>query len=87
MTTRGWAWAGGCGVAGVLVLALTVHSVATFSPPAHSAQVLTLGQVVGFLFSGLLIIVSALITISGLRRRRELRRQERHRQQRADPAR
>jgi hypothetical protein len=87
MTTRMWAWAGGCGVAGLLFLALTVHSVATFTPPAHSAQVLTLGQVVGFLFSGLLIILSVLVVLSGLRRRRELRRQERHRQQYADPAR
>ena len=74
MTPRMWKWTGALLAIGVLLLVLAWHARATWHQPANSVQVMTLGQLLGFLVSAALIGAAAVILVSGMRRDRARRR-------------
>ena len=77
VSRRAWAWGAGLLVLGLIVLAADVHSIITFHPAAGSDQTATLGQVIGLLFCGLVLLAAALVLGTGVRRRLEIRRRRR----------
>ena len=67
---RIWLWAIALTVAGAVVLAVSIHSVVRWSPPRGSVEVITLGQLMGFVLATLLLAVASLLVLAGLRSRR-----------------
>jgi len=74
---RIWLWATALTVAGAAVLAVSIHSVVRWSPPRGSVEVITLGQLMGFVLAALLLAVASLLVLAGLRARRNGPRQQR----------
>ncbi len=70
MTRTAWTWAGGFGLAGLVDLGLTVHAHDTWHAQAGGPSVMTLGQLLGFVSSVVLLVAAVLILISGIRGQR-----------------
>lgn len=69
-----WRWAIVLALVAMLDLALTVHARANWHAPADSQQSLTLPQLLGFVSTAALLIVVALILLTGWRKWRDERR-------------
>ncbi len=61
MSRRAVQWIVGLGVLDIVVFALTLHAHLTFHRTPNSPTVMTVGQVLGWLITGVLLVAIALI--------------------------
>lgn len=86
MSRRALSWAVGLGLLGLLDLTITIHARLNWHPaPSNAQAVLTLGQLLGFVTSGALIVIALTVAVVSWREARARRRYERLRGFDGDP--
>jgi uncharacterized membrane protein len=78
MTRKGWKWTSIFGLLAVIDLVLSLHGYAVWSPQRVGPSIAPLGVVVGFFSSAVLIVLTVLVIIGGVRGARRERSLDRY---------
>jgi hypothetical protein len=78
MTRRAWKWTWILGLLAVVDLILSVHALVIWSPQPGGPSIAPLGVVVGFFSSAILVVVTILVIIGGVRGARRERSFDRY---------